>query len=105
MNIVVKPNASKKKEHAYSFFGGGKLAKMGAAWFVSYAYYDHIDQTHTNWHLVETKTRISMYRASISYHRYWLDRIMKMKKMETNHIGLTAKQIKQQAEEVMAEAW
>jgi len=102
---MVKSMSSQKKGHAYSFLGGDKLTKMGAAWFVSYAYYDHVDQAHLNWQLVGHKTRVSVYKATVSYHRYWLDRIMKMKKLESNHIGLTAKKIKQQSEDVMDATW
>ena len=30
--------------HHFSFAGGELLSKIGAAWFVSYAYYDKIDK-------------------------------------------------------------
>ena len=53
--------------HSYSFeCGGEKLASIGASWFVSYAYFDRIDQnSHRNWDRVSTvQYRTSLYHSS-----------------------------------------
>ena len=80
---------------------------MGASWFVSYTYHDHVDATHLNWNRVATNTRISLYGKTFSYHRYWLDKIMVMdaQKLEKNQIGLTALEVKRMAEAVQKKDW
>ena len=48
--------------HNFSFAGGDILSKMGATWFVSYAYYDRVDKNHRNWDRVSTAaSRTSRY--------------------------------------------
>ncbi len=82
--------------HPFFFNGGEELTTMGATWFVSYSWYDHIDKSHKNWRNVSTfNNRISVYRRTISYHSYWLNQIIKMKlcNLEKNTIGLKGSQI------------
>ena len=94
--------------HAFAFYGGKNLNRMGAAWFVSYAYHEHVDAAHTNWNRISTaRTRITNFNKTFSYHRYWLDKIMSMedRRIEKNEIGLTAIQVKTMAKQVMARSW
>ena len=94
--------------HAFAFYGGEQLNKMGAVWFVSYAYHEHIDATHLTWRRVSTaRTRAKRFSNTFSYHRYWLDKIMSMdsRRLEKNEIGLTALEVKRMAEAVMEKVW
>lgn len=102
------PGSARGTSHAYPFYGGEFLGKMGAAWFVSHAYHEHVDAAHTNWNRIRTvRTRIAHFGKTFSYHRYWLDKVMSMdgKLLETNKIGLTAIQIKDMAKIVMSKDW
>lgn len=94
--------------HAFSFYGGDLLARMGASWFVSYAYCKYVDEEHTNWNRVATSTmRRRIYDKSFSYHRYWLDKILSMdsRRIEQNEIGLSALDVKHLAEAVLERSW
>ena len=90
--------------HNFSFVGGDVLSKMGAAWFVSYAYYDRIDKNHTNWNRVSTaSSRISKYVSSTDYHKDWLHEVLVMKdeNLNKNTIGLDAWQVKAMAKKIL----
>ena len=94
--------------HAYPFYSGEFLGKMGAAWFVSYAYHEHVDATHENWSRTTTASgRMRRYNNTFSYHRYWLDKVMTMndQNLAKNTIGLTPREVKDMANAVMAENW
>ncbi len=78
--------------------GGVYLNTMSASWFVSYSWYDKVDRAHTNWNKVSTKiykSRISVYRRTLSYHTYWLRQIVKMSEnnLNKNTIGLSGRRI------------
>ena len=91
--------------HNFSFAGGEILTSMGAAWFVSYAYYEKIDKSHKNWAGVSTaQTRISSYKRGSSFHRSWLQEILSMNplRLEKNTIGLSARRIKSMSKELLA---
>lgn len=94
-----------RKGHSFQFYGGDILNKMGAAWFVSYSYCKRVDPAHDNWTRVGHKNRISYYERSFSYHRYWLDKIMRMQRLDVNTISLTSREIKKMAEQIMAKSW
>ena len=84
--------------HSYSFDGGENLASIGAYWFVSYAYFDRIDQTHRNWDRVSTvQYRTSLYHSTKEFHEIWLKEIcgMNPSNLNKNTIGLSAQQIQQ----------
>ena len=100
-------NGARQHVHAFSCYGGKLLQRMGASWFISFAYHKYIDAKHLNWNRVATKMRISVYDKSFSYHRYWLDKVMSMddKLLKTNKIGLTAIQVKDMAKKVMSKDW
>ncbi len=91
--------------HDFNFAGGGLLARMGATWFVSYAYYCNIDNTHRNWDRVSTAVnRMSVYASSANYHKFWLTEVLKMddKRLNTNTIGLKASETKKMAEKILS---
>ena len=88
----------------FEFDGGELLTSIGAAWFVSDCYYNHIDATHLNWDKVKTKrNRISNYNRSIEYHKGWLLEIPNMseEKLGHNTFGLTGAQVKEMARELL----
>jgi hypothetical protein len=90
--------------HNFSFAGGDILSKMGATWFVSYAYYDRVDKNHRNWDRVSTAaSRTSRYIAGIPYHKEWLQEVLVMKdeNLSKNTIGLDARQVKAMAKEIL----
>ena len=90
--------------HSFSFEGGDILAKMGASWFVSYAYYKNVDSTHMNWSKVTTtQSRISRYNAGQKYHVAWLKEVLSMNpiNLNKNTIGLDANQTKEMARAVL----
>lgn len=93
--------------HSFSFEGGEILSKMGATWFVSYAYYEKIDSLHKNWGVVSTaSSRIFRYNQGRCYHKAWLEEVTKMnpKNLNTNTIGLAAVTVKEMAQELL-ENW
>ena len=90
--------------HSFSFEGGEILSKMGASWFVSYAYYEKVDVTHKNWDKVSTTaSRISRYNEGRKYHKLWLQEVLVMNPINLNRntLGLDASQIKTMAKAVL----
>lgn len=90
--------------HPFHFEGGEILTTMGASWFVSYAWYEKIDKTHTNWKQVSThNNRVSVYKNSRNYHQKWLLYILSMMddNLKKNRIGLEAKEVKKMATELL----
>ena len=88
--------------HDFSFNGGEILSKMGASWFVSYAYHKYIDSSHTNWSRVSTtQSRISKFNTSKEYHKYWLEQVLVMNSsnLSKNTIGLSSIQTKSMAQD------
>lgn len=64
------------KGHEFNFRGGEILTGMGATWFVSYAYYENIDNNHINWKKVKTySNRKSTYYKSREYHEFGWSRL------------------------------
>ena len=79
--------------HCFSFSGGEILTRIGATWFVSYAYYERVDPSHLNWKQVSTfQSRISAYRSGEEYHESWLNEVLAMNpsNLNKNTIGLDA---------------
>ena len=77
--------------HAYKFNGGEELTTMGAAWFVSYYWYNAVDKEHKNWQCVSTyRERISAFNRTKHFHEYWLEQITKMneRNLDKNAIKL-----------------
>ena len=71
--------------HPFNFDGGEELTTMGAAWFVSYCWYDVVDKSHTNWQNVSTCcTRISVYNRTRRFHKFWLEQVVKMNENNLN---------------------
>ena len=93
--------------HGFSFSGGEILTRIGATWFVSYAYYERVDPSHMNWKQVSTfQSRISAYRSAGEYHKVWLNEVLAMNPLSLNKntIGLDAQQIKKMSQEIL-EQW
>lgn len=98
-------NKIMKKENNYLVVDGiyasdPDLNRIGSAWFVSYAYYNYIDNSHKNWQGITTvEMRSSVYRNNYHNHMSWLKGIMKMddSRLATNWIGLTSSEIKEMA--------
>ncbi|MDE7106868.1 MAG: hypothetical protein K2O39_00945, partial [Clostridiales bacterium] len=83
---------------------GVYLNTMGAAWFVSYSWYDKVDKSHKKWANVSTyKTRLSVYKRTQSYHTYWLKQIVSMNEnnLDKNTIGLSGRRIIEMASELL----
>ncbi len=90
--------------HNFSFVGGEQLAKIGASWFVSYAYYEKIDRTHKNWNNIGTASvRVSKYNKSRAFHKKWLLEVINMNpnNLNKNTIDLSAEVIKDMAKELL----
>lgn len=86
--------------HPFNFNGGENLTTIGATWFVSYAYYKHIDNSHIAWKNVKTvNSRISVFNRTAVHHKYWLYKIVQMndENLNKNTIGLNATDIKKMA--------
>lgn len=90
--------------HPFSFDGGDYLTTIGACWFVSYAFYERVDNNHTSWRKVETwQSRKSTYCRTRTYHHDWLEQILKMNdaKLNQNTLNLTASEIKSMATQIL----
>ena len=93
-----------REGHTFNLAGGNELTTLGAAWFVSYCYYIHIDKNHLNWNSVSTyKNRISVFNSSTSYHKYWLQEVLNMNpiRLNKNSLGLNGNDIKKMATELL----
>ena len=88
-----------------SVFGGEEqLKKIGATWFVSYAYYEYIDKSHMNWDRISTVSfRISVYNCSRCYHKGWLQQVLNMDygRIGTNSLGVSPSETKRMAQELL----
>jgi len=92
--------------HNFNFDGGEYLAKIGAAWFVSYIFYEIEDKTHLNWkNVLTTKYRISIFNKTRKYHNYWLQQVLNMndEKIKYNTIKLEPVEIKTMAKILLKE--
>ena len=91
--------------HNFPFEGGGDLRSMGATWFVSYAYYNCIDKTHTNWNRVtNARLRIGKYETTKDMHHEWLRRVDRMSagNLSKNTLGIMPAQTKAMAKQLLA---
>lgn len=90
--------------HPFNFLGGLELSRMGATWFVSYAYYKHIDSNHDNWNRVKTSyNRANLFHSTTRYHEFWLQQILLMDigRLNTNTIGIDGYDTKRMAREIL----
>lgn len=91
-----------------------EFTTMGATWFVSYSYYQHIDSKHKHWENVGYDNRISKYNQTknlcvkiddneIYLHKYYLQKVLEMndKRLNKNKISLCAKDTKRMAQEII----
>ena len=89
--------------HPFLFAGGEYLTTIGAAWFISYMWYNKVDKSHTNWKRVSTyNNRISTYNHTGSYHTFWLAQIVSMsaRNLDKNTLGLRGYEIINMAKEL-----
>ena len=108
MNAKIGHDRSGRSTHAFRFEGGDVLNAMGAVWFVSFAYHEKIDPAHVAWNLLATVDgRKAAYRRSVVYHRFWLYKILQMSnaRLDRNHIGLSATDVKQLVHELLDMFW
>lgn len=87
-----------------SFAGYDQLKKIGATWFVSYAYYENLDKSHRNWDRISTVSfRVSVYNNSRAYHKEWLQQVLNMDygRIGTNMIGVSPEETKRMAQEIL----
>jgi hypothetical protein len=96
------------KGHEFSFEGGELLTPIGAAWFVSHAYYEYVDKNHVNWKNpkfseLSVQSRTSNYIKSKQYHMGWLYEVLKMQQLDKhkNFCGLHSTKIKEMAAEIL----
>ena len=79
---------------------------MGASWFVSYSYFDHIDINHLAWQAVPKTcpTRMDAYRFTTPLHRYWLHKVLGMTDwcLKKNKLGLHPQKVKEMAWALLA---
>lgn len=86
--------------HDFSFVGGNILSKIGATFFVSYLFYNIIDDSHDDWKNIKTaSSRISKINSSKMYHKIWLEQVLLMndRLLERNTIGLMGFRTKEMA--------
>lgn len=91
--------------HSFNFEGGEELSKIGATWFVSYAYW-HYDTSHTNWTKVKTcPSRISTYNKTKQYHIFWLKQVLDMNpnQLIRNEIKVDPETTKEHARELLSQ--
>ena len=96
------------KGHDFNFEGGEILSKIGAAWFVSYAYYNYVDNKHSAWKNskfsdLSVQSRTSNYNKSERYHIKWLSEVLNMQQLDKhgNYCGLQSTQIQKMAAEIL----
>lgn len=92
--------------HAFSFPGGELLRKMAASWFVSYAYFEHIDPMQKAWKSVTENSRrfrTAKYRASRKMHHDFLTQIIAMSdaRLAKNELNLSAADVKDMAKKLL----
>ena len=74
-----------------------RLKRMGVCWFVSYAFYEHKDESHMAWKNAGTLAlRKSYYCNTRKHHHEWLEQVLKMNdaKLNLNTLHLTAAEVK-----------
>lgn len=94
--------------HSFSFEGGNELTTMGAAWFVTYCYYDKIDKSENRWSKLSTASnRMSVYRRTAGLHKSFLHRVLEMSclKLDKNTLGLSGREVKEMARQLLEEAF
>ncbi len=99
------PDMSKKR-HAFNFPGGEQLTSIGASFFVSYLYSEHVDSTHCRWKSIETKSKSSRVRTIIrseQHHCSWLERVDQMSdaNLSKNALGLGGTEVKVMARAIL----
>lgn len=96
------------KNHSFNFEGGDILSKIGAAWFVSRAYFEYVDNSHLNWKTAKLtenshKSRNSKFINSKKYHLIWLNEVLSMNNLDAhkNMVNLKSLKIKNMASKII----
>lgn len=93
-----------KKRHAFNFPGGEQLTSIGASFFVSYLYSEHVDSTHCRWKSIATKnSRVRTIIRSKQHHCSWLKRVDQMSdaNLSKNALGLGGAEVKVMARAIL----
>ena len=100
---MTSPDINKRRD-TFTFEGGEQLTSIGAAFFVSYSYYLHVDPTHRPWESIKTKTtRVSTINSCSQYHLAWLECVGQMSdtKLSKNTLGLDGGKVKAMARAIL----
>jgi len=96
------------KGHDFNFEGGEILSKIGAAWFVSFSYFNYVDHKHLAWKNpkfsdLSVQQRTNNYNKSKQYHVIWLNEVLDMKQLDKhkNICGLHSTKIKEMADAIL----
>ena len=90
--------------HAFSFDGGKELSRIGATWFITYAYAEKIDPTERRWLNSATHaSRASNYKQAAQWHQYWYTEVTKMSesRLNKNEIGVSGVEAKKMAHKLV----
>lgn len=96
--------------HAFNCEGGEIFYRLGAAWFVSYAYHCNLDKNEMSWNneSISPKSissRKSKFNNSTDYHHGWLLHVLSMNDNKLSNsnskVGLCAHEIKTMASELL----
>ncbi|GEM_PF-5172739 len=105
-DAVIKLNDKRSAKNVPKDDADRKLDTMGAAWFVSYAYYNLCDKNHKNWEKAGTiQPRLSSYKnGQKSYLKLWLNKVLEKndKKLKNNQIDLDPTEVKRMALEILS---
>lgn len=98
-----------KKNAICKIEGENLLRTMGASWFVSYMWYEKIDNEHKNWQYVPTtELRINTYKRGVKYHKTWLAYIVdnvSETNLSKNEIKISGDVIKEMAEVLYSQCY
>ena len=90
------------KKHDYNFPGGNHLRRIGASYYVCYLYGINIDINETRWQQVKTREfRNKLIAKHAGFCSSWLEKILKMEKVGTNSMGLTAYEVHKYAKALL----
>ncbi len=105
-DAAIKLNDKRSAKNVPKDDADRKLDTMGAAWFVSYAYYNLCDKNHKNWEKAGTiQRRLWSYKnGQKSYLKLWLNKVLEKndKKLKNNQINLDPTEVKRMALEILS---
>ena len=84
--------------------GMKELRRIGISWFVSYAYYDHIDRSHNKWNNTTTiALRKSCYERTRQFHAEWIHHVLDADptRLARNTLGLSSDEVQKMAKKLL----